>query len=94
MWSLPMDIAPEYSGTATGLMCVGGSLGALLSPITTGFLIDQTGSWKMPFLIVIILLLVGTVLAFFMHPHHAFQSRQQRRDVEKDGVAAVLPEAS
>jgi MFS family permease len=80
MWSLPMDIAPQYSGTATGLMCVGGSFGAFLSPITTGFLIDQTGSWKMPFLITIMLLLAGIVLTFFMHPDHAFQSSRQRLD--------------
>jgi sugar phosphate permease len=74
MWSVPMDIAPQFSGTATGLMCVGGSFGAFLSPIATGFLIDQTGSWKMPFLCAILLLLAGAAFAFMMKPDRAFVS--------------------
>jgi MFS-type transporter involved in bile tolerance (Atg22 family) len=72
MWALPMDIAPDFSGTATGLMCVGGSFAAFLSPIVTGFLVDQTGTYRAGFLCTILLLAVGTVLAFRMRPERTF----------------------
>lgn len=78
MWSLPMDIAPEHSGTATGLMCVGGSFAAFCSPIVTGFLIDKTGSWRMPFLCASLLLSVGAALSFFMHPERTFVAKREK----------------
>lgn len=77
MWSLPMDIAAEHSGTATGLMCVGGSFAAFCSPIATGFLIDKTGSWSMPFLFASLLLSIGAALSFFMHPERAFVASRE-----------------
>ena len=33
MWSVPMDIAPKYSGTAAGLMNTGSALAAIVSPL-------------------------------------------------------------
>jgi MFS family permease len=87
MWSVPMDIAPQFSGTATGLMCVGGSFAAFLSPIVTGFLIDLTGSWKMPFLCAMLLLLVGAAFSFMMKPDRVFVP-----DVESpDMIAYPVP---
>lgn len=64
----------------TGLMCVGGSFAAFLSPITTGFVIDQTGSWSIPFLVTILLLFVGALLTFFMRPDRAFVSAPSQTD--------------
>jgi ACS family glucarate transporter-like MFS transporter len=61
MWAIPMDIAPEYSGTASGMMVVG------------GFLIDRFGSWELPFVGSILLMGLGVVLAFRMQPDSKFQ---------------------
>ena len=33
MWAIPMDIAPRYSGTASGLMNSGSALAAIISPV-------------------------------------------------------------
>lgn len=88
MWAIPIDIAPEYSGTATGLMCVGGSLGAFLSPLTSGFLIDQTGSWTTPFLCPIILLLIGLAFTFRMRPDRRFTPRW---NAQPNSIAATKP---
>ena len=33
MWAIPMDIAPEYSGTASGMMNTGSALAAIISPV-------------------------------------------------------------
>ncbi len=41
MWAIPMDIAPEYSGTASGMMNTGSALAAIISPVVGGLLIDQ-----------------------------------------------------
>ena len=59
MWSIPMDIAPKYSGTASGLMNTGSALAAIVSPLVAGFVIDVTGNWYLPFLMSMGLLLLG-----------------------------------
>jgi len=73
MWSIPMDIAGKYSGTASGFMNTGSALAAILSPLAFGFLADATGNWHVPFLGSLGLLLTGAVLAFTMHPETAFE---------------------
>jgi sugar phosphate permease len=74
MWSIPMDIAGRFSGTAAGMMNTGSALAAILSPITFGFIIDLTGNWQLPFAGSLGLLLSGALLAPFMHPERAFQA--------------------
>jgi len=72
MWAIPMDIAPEYSGTASGIMNTGSALAAIVSPVIGGWMIDQTGNWDLPFLCSMVLMLVGAGLAFTMHPEKRF----------------------
>lgn len=73
MWAIPMDIAPQFSGSASGLMNVGSPLAAIISPLVFGYLIDRTGNWNLPFLISILVLLVGSVAAFWMRPEKEFE---------------------
>jgi sugar phosphate permease len=68
MWAIPMDIAPRFSGSASGLMNTGSALAAIISPLVFGYVIDKTGNWESPFLGSIGLLLIGSVLAFLMKP--------------------------
>ena len=68
MWAIPMDIAPKYSGTASGLMNTGSAFAAIVSPVIAGFVIDKTGIWELPFIGSIVLLLLGALLAFRMKP--------------------------
>jgi len=68
MWAVPMDIAPQASGTASGMMNSGSALAAIISPVVGGYLIDQTGNWQLPFLGSIILMLVGMALTILMRP--------------------------
>jgi MFS family permease len=69
MWAIPMDIAPQYSGSASGIMNIGSPLAAIISPLIFGYVIDKTGNWNLPFLGSIGLLLCGSVLAFWMKPN-------------------------
>jgi sugar phosphate permease len=68
MWAIPMDIAPRFSGSASGLMNSGSALAAIISPLVFGYVIDKTGNWTLPFLGSIGLLLLGATLAFWMKP--------------------------
>jgi len=73
LWAVPMDIAPKFAGSASGMMNFGFGVAGSISPFVFGFLIDRTGSWTLPFCGSIFLLLVGTGLAFRMHPDRPFE---------------------
>jgi sugar phosphate permease len=68
-WAIPMDIAPRYSGSASGLMNVGSALAAAVSPLVAGYVIEHTHNWDLPFLGSIALLLFGAVFAYWMKPN-------------------------
>ncbi len=88
MWAIPMDIAPEYSGTASGMMNTGSALAAIISPVIGGYLIDKTGNWELPFVGSMVLMGVGVVLAFRMQPESKFSL-----DGGVEGRNAVDPHA-
>lgn len=75
IWSVPMDIAPQFAGTASGLMNFGSAVAAIVSPIAFGWIVDATGNWILPFAGSIGLLLVGAVLAFTIKPDQKFDHR-------------------
>jgi MFS family permease len=68
IWSVPMDIAPEHSGTAAGIMNTGSAVAAIVSPTVFGYVVDLSGSWQLPFAGSIGLLLLGAILTFWMRP--------------------------
>jgi MFS family permease len=72
IWAVPMDIAPRYAATASGMMNFGFGIAGILSPLVFGALLDATGSWTAPFCASIALLLVGAALSFFMRPDRPF----------------------
>lgn len=74
MWAIPMDIAPDYSGTASGMMNSGSALAAIISPVVAGYLIDKTGNWQLPFLGSMLLMVAGVLLAFRMRPDSRFEA--------------------
>ncbi|MGZ5959078.1 MAG: MFS transporter [Myxococcaceae bacterium] len=85
MWAIPMDIAPKFSGTASGLMNFGSAVAAIISPITFGFIVDRTGDWHLPFWGSVGILAVGCVSCFFMRPD------LQLSDDEIAGAASPAP---
>jgi MFS family permease len=79
IWSVPMDIAPDYAGTASGMMNFGFALAGFVSPSSFGFLVDRTGSWVVPFIASIVLLLIGALLASRLRPDRPFELSTSRR---------------
>jgi MFS transporter, ACS family, glucarate transporter len=73
MWAIPMDIAPDHCGTASGIMNTGSALAAMVSPVVGGFIIDRTGNWQMPFVGSMLLMGAGMLLAFRMRPDLKFE---------------------
>jgi MFS family permease len=67
LWAIPMDVAPQWSGTASGFMNTGFGVAGVVSPIVFGFLIDSTG-WQLPFGISCALLAGAAVVAWVMKP--------------------------
>jgi len=84
MWAIPMDIAPAYSGTASGLMNSGSALAAILSPLVFGVIIDATGNWSLPFYGTMGLLVAGTIAAFWMRPDRTFAADAAAPDWRKE----------
>ncbi len=68
LWSLPMDIAGAYAGTAGGMMNTGFGVAGMISPLAFGYLIQTTGSYKVPFAASAVLLAIGIVAALFIDP--------------------------
>jgi len=81
MWAIPMDIAPKFAGTASGLMNTGSAFAAIVSPVIAGYVIDKTGIWELPFIGSIALLLLGSMLAFRMKPDEELVVPSQRRGI-------------
>ncbi len=74
IWAVPMDIAPKFSGSASGMMNFGFGTAGIISPVVFGYLVDRTGSWTLPFAGSVGLLLLGAALAFRIHPDKPFQA--------------------
>jgi MFS family permease len=87
-WAVPMDIAPRFCGSASGLMNSGSALAAIISPLVFGYVIDKTGNWKLPFWGSIALLFFGAILAFSMKPNEGLAGAQLS-DVTPSAVKQV-----
>ncbi|AOL05737.1 MULTISPECIES: MFS transporter [Burkholderia] len=68
IWAVPSDIAPTHAGIASGMMNAGSAISGILSPILFGYLVDRTGSWTVPFIGSVAMLLIGIVAALRIRP--------------------------
>jgi MFS family permease len=87
IWAVPMDIAPRYAGTASGMMNFGFGLAGIISPLFFGVMIDVTGSWTIPFAISIALLLLGLILTLRLRPDIPFTELEAHTGSVPDGPA-------
>jgi MFS family permease len=56
------------------MMNMGSALAAIISPVLSGLLIDRFGNWELPFMVSMVLVALGAVLALRMQPESKFQS--------------------
>lgn len=88
IWAVPTDIAPNYSGTAAGLMNAGSAVASILTPLVFGFLVDQTGNWNVPFIGSFAFLILGFVLATQIRPDLQVKTKQE--DISNNAGAHSL----
>lgn len=50
-WAVPLELNPRLVGAISGVMNGSGNFAGIFGPMTAGFLIAQTGSWALPFLV-------------------------------------------
>jgi len=72
IWAIPMDITPEYSGSASGFMNFGFGMAGIISPVVFGYAIDLTGRWDVPFVGSLAVLLLGALHALRCRPGERF----------------------
>jgi sugar phosphate permease len=68
LWTLPLDIARRYAGTAAGFMNTGFGVAGMISPVVFGVLIQRTGRYELPFFISAGLLLAGALCSLGIDP--------------------------
>jgi MFS family permease len=68
-WTICTDIAPNQTGTLSGLMNFFGILGATLSPYLTGVIAQATGAFVAPLVLAVCIMLVAsaTMIIFFRY---------------------------
>jgi len=68
LWTLPLDIAGQFAGTAGGMMNTGFGVAGMISPVVFGVLIQRTGRYELPLFISAALLLVGALCSLKIDP--------------------------
>ncbi|MBU6259570.1 MAG: MFS transporter [Burkholderiales bacterium] len=87
LWSLPLDIAGAFAGTAGGMMNTGFGVAGMISPVVFGYLIQTTGSYELPFGVSAVLLAIGIVAALFIDPNNKIA------DTETPPTGGIVPPA-
>jgi sugar phosphate permease len=64
-WAVPMDVGGSFSGMVTAVMNMMGAIGASISPLVFGFLV-QRGSWIAPFFVTAGVLIGGALIWTFL----------------------------
>lgn len=70
MHAAVVDLVPRRIGRASGVTMTGYYLGALVSPVTFGFLVDRTGSYTVPWMAALAALVLAA-LTFVNSDRHA-----------------------
>ncbi|GEQ05919.1 MFS transporter [Staphylococcus gallinarum] len=66
-WAAATDLGRNFSGSVSGWMNLWGNIGALLSPLLAGMMVDVVG-WTMTLELVIIPVIFAIIMWFFVSP--------------------------
>lgn len=83
MWAVPMDITRDFAGIAAGMMNSATGLAGIITPPIIGLLIDKTGNWDNPFILIVIMLALGGVMALFLRPDKPLVWTHEEHATEK-----------
>ena len=66
-WAAATDLGRNFSGTVSGWMNLWGNVGALISPLLAGIVVDHLG-WSMTLQLLIVPAIIAAILWFFVKP--------------------------
>jgi sugar phosphate permease len=79
-WAVPMDVGGTSSGTVTAVMNMVGAVGASISPLVFGILVER-GSWIAPFYVTAGILVTGSLIwIFLIDPDKSVADRGAAKD--------------
>jgi len=67
-WATCLDVGGEHSGTVSGTMNSLGQIGGFIAPMIVGWLVEESGSWRLPLLISAAYYVVSAVLWLLIDP--------------------------
>ncbi|MGB8852727.1 MAG: MFS transporter [Pirellulales bacterium] len=71
-YTVAIDYGGERVGTVFGAMNTAGNLGAMLFPVTIGWLVSATGTWNAALVAFVVMMAVDAVLWAVLNPQHTF----------------------
>jgi ACS family glucarate transporter-like MFS transporter len=77
-WASAVDVGGRHAGVTAGVMNTVGQVGGILSPLVLAYLVDATGDWNLPLMVLAVIYAVAAIAWLMINP-------EQR--VEKAGKA-------
>jgi MFS family permease len=75
IWALPMDVAPDHAGAASGLVNTGFGIAGVISPSVVGIILERNGDdWRAPMLLSVVILGIGALCALRVDPRRRVTS--------------------
>lgn len=93
MWAIPMDIAYDRSGTASGIMSGTGFTAAIVSPVVAGYVADHAANWNITFMLSIGVMAIGILVSFLMKPNRAFENVSRRVETPETSETSLKQRA-
>jgi ACS family glucarate transporter-like MFS transporter len=67
-WASAVDVGGRHAGVTAGVMNTVGQVGGILSPIVLAYLVDATGNWNLPLLVLAAIYAVAGVAWLAINP--------------------------
>lgn len=85
-YTVAIDYGEERVGTVFGAMNTAGNLGAMLFPVTIGWLVTATGTWNAALVAFVVLMAIDAVFWAVLNPRGSFPQAV----LQQVGAATVL----
>jgi nitrate/nitrite transporter NarK len=84
-WAVPLELDSKQTGTISGVMNGTGNFAGIFGPISAGFLVAATGDWSLPFLVIAGVLLVGSLVFYFLVVPEPIERAEQVPELAAQG---------
>jgi ACS family glucarate transporter-like MFS transporter len=73
-WASAVDVGGRHAGVTAGVMNTVGQVGGILSPIVLAYLVDATGNWNTPLLVLAGIYAVAAIAWLMVNPDQRVES--------------------